>query len=213
MSSVAPPVPAAFLFRPGFDLVRLEKDEPGVPFTLPESARLPALGTLDGVAAFADVRCGWSQAGLAVSVSAEVTPRPEASHRDPAAGDGLHLWVDTRPGGTSHRAGKFCTRFALLPRAGGRTRAAGVFRVPITRGGPGTLESLTVPLDAEVTADGYTLSAFLPAAELPGFEAADTLGLHCVVRHRGREPQSLSVGGDFPTDHDPSLWATARLGR
>ena len=209
------PVPAAFLFRFAVDLPRVGDGGPAAPFELPAAAELPHFAGLDGVGRFATVRVGWTPAGLAVAVEAGgKEKRPHAAVKKLAAGDGLHLWIDTRPSGTAHRAGRFCRRFALLPSVGQR-KQPGAYEVPLSKaGGEADPSKLDLPLKAKVTATGYTLAAFLPAELLPGFdpESTTTLALHTVVADGEKGDQPLTVDAAFPTAHDPSLWTRAELG-
>ena len=208
------PVPAAFLMRFEVDLPRVGDGELSPPFDLPPAADLPTFADLDGEPHFATVSVGWTPAGLAVRVEASGKAKPpRANAKAPGDGDGLHLWVDTRPTGTAHRAGRYCRRFALLPSVG-RMKKPGVYEVPITQGGPATLaEALPVPLKAKVRGDGYELAAFLPADRLPGFDPdrSAAIALHTVVSDSELGDQPLTVGGAFPTGHDPSLWTRAVL--
>src|SRR6516225_1420399 len=100
-------VPARFLVR--FSLVcPYVKGMPlpgksGPLIDLPESARLAAAPDLDGVTEFADVRLGWNDLGLGVSVAVTGKKNPPAGDRDrPRSSDGLTLWLDTRDARTSH---------------------------------------------------------------------------------------------------------------
>ena len=212
------PVPAAFQFRFEVNLPRLGdgggNDELEPPFNLPETAELPHFAALDEAARFATVRIGWTPAGLAVRCDVEGKERrPEAAAKAVADGDGLHLWVDTRPSGSAHRAGRYCKRFALLPRVG-RSGKPGVYEVPIMQKGQASVaEPLAVPLDASVRKGGYRIAAFLPAEHLPGFDPSrsQTIALHTVVVDGERGDQPLTVGSAFPTAHDPSLWTRAKL--
>ena len=208
------PVPAAFLMRFEVDLPRLGDGALSPPFDLPDAAALPTFADLDGQPRFAAVAVGWTPAGLAVRVVADgKTKAPRANAKAPGEGDGLHLWIDTRPTGTAHRAGRYCRRFALLPSTG-RMKKPGVYEVPITQGGPATLaEALPVPVSAAVRADGYDLDAFLPAAHLPGFEPerSGVIALHTLVSDAELGEQPLTVGAAFPTAHDPSTWTRAAL--
>ncbi|QDT17366.1 hypothetical protein [Alienimonas californiensis] len=210
------PAPAAFLFRFELNLPRLGDGVLEPPFDLPDAALLPHFGGLDDLPQFAEIRVGWTPAGLAVAVavSGKSAP-PEASAKAVGAGDGLHLWIDTRPTGTSHRAGRYCRRFALLPRVG-KVGKAGAFDVPMMKGGEASVaEPLPIPLKATVERGGdYRLAAFLPAEELPGFDPSRsaTIALHTVVIDGELGTQPLTVSGEFPTGHDPSLWTRATLG-
>ena len=208
------PVPAAFLCRFEVDLPRVGDGVLEPPFDLPAAAELPHFAGLDDAPRFAAVRAGWTPAGLAVSVAASGKSQPpRASAKAPGEGDGLHLWIDTRPTGTAHRAGRYCRRFALLPSVG-RMKKPGVYEVPIMQGSaPPLSEPLPVPLRARATGAGYELSAFLPAERLPGFDPSrsSTIALHTVVADGESGDQPLTVGAAFPTAHDPSLWTRAVL--
>ena len=208
------PVPAAFLCRFEVALPKVGEDALEPPFDLPADAELPHFAGLDGAPRFARVQIGWTPAGLAVRCETEGKSRkPEASPKAVAAGEGLHLWVDTRPTGTAHRAGRYCTRFALLPRVG-RAGKPGVYEAPIMKAGEASVaEPLPVPLRAVVEAEGYCVEAFLPAEVLPGFdpERSAAIAVHTVVADEELGDQPLTVGGEFPTAHDPSLWTRATL--
>ena len=142
------PVPAAFLMRFEVALPRVGDWALSPPFELPPAADLPTFADLDGEPAFAEVSAGWTPAGLAVRVAVDGKARPpRANAKAVGEGDGLHLWVDTRPTGTAHRAGKFCRRFALLPSVG-RTEEGGRVRGP---------DRLRRPRDAVRTAAGGRL--------------------------------------------------------
>ncbi|MFH5804247.1 hypothetical protein [Alienimonas sp. DA493] len=209
------PVPAAFLCRFEVSLPRVGDGVVEPPFELPEAARLPHFGALDDLPQFAEIRLGWTPAGLAVAVVVTgKTARPEASAKAVGGGDGLHLWIDTRPTGTSHRAGRYCRRFALLPRVG-KVGKVGVYEVPIMKGEDASVaEPLPVPVQAETERSGnYRLEAFLPAEELPGFDPSRSaaIAVHTVVTDGELGAQPLTVSGAFPTGHDPSLWTRATL--
>ena len=208
------PVPAAFLMRFEVDLPRVGDGPLEPPFDLPDAAMLPHFAGLDDAARFAAVRVGWTPAGLAVSCEAVGKSKPpRANAKDVARGDGLHLWVDTRPTGTAHRAGKYCRRFALLPSVG-RMKKPGLYEVPIMQGAQASVaEPLPAPVRAKVTGEGYAIAAFVPADRLPGFDPARSaaVALHTVVADSELGDQPLTVGSEFPTTHDPSLWTRAAL--
>ena len=208
------PAPAAFQFRFEVSLPRVGDDAIEPPLDLPDAAELPHFAGLDDQPRFASVRLGWTPAGLAIACEVKGKSRlPEASAKSVAAGDGLHLWIDTRPTGTAHRAGRYCKRFALLPRVG-RVGKPGAYDVPIMKAGDAAIsEPMPVPLRADVEKGGYVLEAFLPAESLPGFdpERSAAIAVHTVVSDNELGDQPLTVGGEFPTAHDPSLWTRATL--
>jgi hypothetical protein len=86
---------------------------------------------------------------------------------------------------------------------------------PIARaqGKPPAIKPGRIQTQAEARKGGWTLEVFLPSDTLHGFDP-DTnrrLGLNFAVLDPLRGAQFLSVGRDFPTGEDPSLWSTLEL--
>lgn len=181
---------------------------------------MPMFSSLDEPSQGMVLRCGWNEEGF--GVVAEVTGKnepPSAQADDPAAGDGLHIWIDTRNTQGAHRASRFCHRFALLPGVGrGKSSRPVVTAVEISRA-----RDVTQPMDVassvvfatEVAATGYRIEAWFPAAILHGYDPDNSprLGFHAVIKDSELGDRSLTVGEEFPTDHDPSLWTTLELTR
>ena len=213
-------IPHAFLFRfampipPASDLPR--------PGQWPLGNKLPALplpSRLDRRDVSVNLRVGWNEAGFGVGIDvAGKSEPPFASRDDPAAGDGLHLWIDTRAAQGAHRAGKFCHRFALLPAVGrGKSATPKVMAVEIPRARSAAPDSdlSLVTLAAEVTKTGYRLEVWFPAATLHGYDPAGSprIGFFALLRDEELGVVPLTVGEEFPVDHDPSLWPTLELTR
>ena len=59
----------------------------------------------------------------------------------------------------------------------------------------------------------YTLQAYIPAKAVSGFDPEEhpRLGFHYVVSDRELGTRAMTLGYDFPTDADPSLWSTLDL--
>ncbi|HEX6983832.1 MAG TPA: hypothetical protein VF170_00580, partial [Planctomycetaceae bacterium] len=135
-----------------------------------------------------------------------------------AAGDGLHVWIDTRNTQGAHRAGRFCHRFAVLP-AVGRGKSArpmvAAVEIPRAREAAPAADLSAVRLASDVTANGYRIEAWFPVETLHGFDPENSprIGFHAVVRDSELGDRPLTVGDEFPTDHDPSLWTTLELTR
>lgn len=192
---------------------------PTSPWLLEDDCRLPYLEGLDGAYdPFADVRGAWNEDGLAFSLQVRgkrkgLWCRPSRAEES----DGLHLWIDARATQNVHRATKFCHRFVFLPAGEGRGAASPTAeQLLINRARenaapvrPGVLKAW-----AETRADGYRLSAWIPAAAITGFnpEESPKLGLNYAVIDRELGMQTFSVGAGFPFDEDPSLWTIAELG-
>lgn len=217
--STSPLIPQSFWFRLALRCPRVEAipRPKGRLLDLPASCRLPETPRLDGRAPWAEVRVGWNPGGLGVAV--EVTDKPGPIAHDPIlpdASDGLQLWIDTRDTRDVHRATRFCQRFSavLVP---GKANALGVAVTPrpIHRAlaDPPKVKADAILARADRTRKGWRMELFLPAEALHGFdpETNRRLGLNYQVTDPDRGDQFLTVGRDFPTGEDPSLWATLEL--
>lgn len=191
--------------------VKLDKS-----YALPDLAALDR-GTSSSEPRFADVRLAWAPEGVAIAVSVARKSQPlwcrESRLED---SDGVQVWIDTRATHNIHRASKFCHRFVFLPAGGGRGDAEAVAdQLLINRARenarpvrPRELQALS-----RVTKNGYELAGFIPAVALGGYdpEQHSRLGFHYEVIDRELGVQSFANGREFPTDEDPSCWATVEL--
>ena len=144
------------------------------------SYRLPNFGELDGLRPFADVRAGWSEAGLAFYVEVTGKRRPPwCREARPDESDGLRVWIDTRDTHNIHRASRFCHQFIFLP-AGSRTKSGQPLRraVPHQSGPrkPQAGQARGAQVRSEKRVDGYVLEAHIPAAALTGWDPAEHKG-------------------------------------
>jgi hypothetical protein len=184
---------------------------------LEEKFRLVRIAELEPTAAAADFRAAWSEAGVALTahVGGKRQP-PWCRATRPEDSDGVRVWIDTRDVHNVHRAGRFCHGFIFLPSgAGSRLADPAAFSVPINRAReqPRAIGEGLLQVRAERRPDGYTLSAFIPAEALTGFEPQEhpRLGFNYAIVDRELGLQTLSVGHPLPYEEDPSLWATLEL--
>jgi hypothetical protein len=208
-------------------LIRLALPCPYVPpkslgaksIDLPESARLNGYSSLDGITEFVDVRIGWNEFGMGVSVSVTGKKQEPVGDRErPRSSDGLTLWIDTREDRTSHRASRFCHQFHLLAAGGGSDRSEPTFvQSKINRAlqDAPIVNSTVVPFQGTTSRGGYRLQAFLSADVLNGFDPEEfpRLGIYTAVRDQELGDQYLTVNQDFPFSDDPSLWQVLELVR
>ena len=193
--------------------------EPGAGQPLGEAHQLPTFGQLEGRRTFADVRAGWSAAGISFYVRVEGKKQPPWCRGTRIEdSDGFHVFIDTRDTHNVHRAGRFCHHYALLPRgAGSRLDQPLAQLLPISRAREISrpLAPLTVAVRSQERIDGYLLEAFLPARALAGFDPTEhpRLGFTYAVVDRELGWQTYSVGPEFPIFEDPSLWGTLELSR
>lgn len=215
-------VPPRFLFRIALAAPHLAEFPPKkFPVELPAECVLPSLAGLDGQDDFAEWRCGWNEEGIAFSVT--VRGKQQALKCDPLSpktSDGVQIWIDTRGTQNVHRATKFCHHLCILPSGrGARRLEPSVTMLPLANAReevPSEAASKAAfQLASEVTADGYQLCVWIPAAALHGYdpESHKKLGLYTVVKDSELGEQFLSVGREFPIDFDPSMWQTLELVR
>ena len=217
MSATPPLVAPSFLFR--FAIPCRKCAVPWSPKgnVLGEEFRLPNLCELDGSGAYADVRIGWHESGLAVALRVGGKRQaPWCRDNRIEDSDGLHLWIDTRDTHNIHRAGRFCHHLAFLPSGGGHRLdepVAEQLLINRARENAKPIRPGVMKARSEKRVDGYLLEAFIPGDALTGYEPADhpKLGFFYSVFDRELRRQFFSIGGEYPYQEDPSLWGTLEL--
>jgi hypothetical protein len=186
---------------------------------LDDPYRLPCFAELSGARPFADVRVAWNEDEFFLNVTVRGKQQPpwcRDSRIDDS--DGVQVWIDTRNTQNIHRAGRFCHRFAFLPIGGGRgleEPLAVMLAINRAKESPREIDSRQLAVHATRLADGYHLSACIPALALTGYDPADhpALGFSYAVIDRELGWQTFSVGPELPFMEDPSLWGTLDLVR
>lgn len=186
---------------------------------LGEEHRLPCFAELAGKKAFADVRLGWNEQGIAFNATVSGKQQPpwcRDSRIDDS--DGVQLFVDTRNTQNIHRAGRFCHRYAFLPIGAGRKLdepVAMLLAINRAKESPREIETGALKVRCQRLQDGYLLEGFIPAAALTGYAPADQpeIGFSYAVIDRELGWQTFSVGPELPFVEDPSLWGTLELRR
>ncbi|MEX1232130.1 MAG: hypothetical protein WEB58_17935 [Planctomycetaceae bacterium] len=205
-----------FEYRVSVGEVR-ESDVSSGDFELAEDYRLPFLRELEAERPFADVRLGWSQAGIALTVDVTGKKHPATVDRDrPAESDWTRIWWDTRYSASVHRANRLCQSLILYPGGGGKSKTephAVSASIALAREPSLPIALKAVKLGLRSLKDGYHLSVWLPAEVLPGFDPENhpQLGFYYQVHDLEKGKQHFSVGEDFPFAHDPSLWVLMDL--
>jgi hypothetical protein len=211
-----------FFFQFAIRCLRHEQAWTAAGIQLDERYRLPSFAALDADPSsppqdWADLRMAWSADGVVFNLRVRGKQRPpwcRGSRLEDS--DGLAVWIDTRNAPGIHRANRFCHQFLFLP-AGGGPRFTDPLAVQRTidrakenapRAADGALK-----IRAEKRVDGYLLEAFIPAAALAGFDPDEQaeLGFTFAVYDRELGEYTLTVGGEFPYQSDPSLWSTLEL--
>jgi len=210
-------IPPRFLFRFSAPCLRRDPVWNSEGAGLDERYRLVSFAALDDGPHFADVRAGWSEAGLAVSVRVEgKRKRPWCRTSRLEDSDAVQLWIDTRDVHNIHRAGRFCHRFLFLPSGGGRRRESPIAQwLPIHRARehPRAIRPGDLEVRSEKRINGYLLEAFVSAGALTGFDPREhpRLGFTYAVIDRELGEQTFTVGPPMPYQEDPNLWATLQL--
>lgn len=211
-------VPHRFLFRAEFTAPRiagLPRRKGGRILNLPESSALPDLGPLDDDPPFYTLRAAWNPHGLGFQLDVRGKQRrPTGDLANPAAADGIQLWIDTRSTQNVHRATRFCHSFCFVPGSGPNDPPAGLqLPVPRAREDAQLCDPQSLLVASNVDRHGYLLEAWLPADVLHGFDpdSQPRLGFCFEVRDFELGVHGLTIGGDYPYQSDPSLWSILRL--
>jgi hypothetical protein len=216
-SAMSPLVNPASLFSFRLSCPRRKKLWPPAAWDLDTSCRLPSLAAVAGVPDLLELWVAWNEDGLAVrAIARGIGSSLWCQPTRPEDSDGVHLWIATHPTGESHRAGRYCSRLALLPTGGG-LRAdkpiAVAAVIPRTSELPAPLPETAVLIESTINPDGWQIDAFVTAAAMPGW---DPLELPClgffaalVDRRLGQIPSYAPP--EFPWTSDPTTWAELKL--
>ena len=212
-----PLIPPGFLFRFCLRVPHVSA-LPGLgesSWNLDSRCRIPAV-SLGDRQPFADVRLAWNTRGLAVSWQIEAKQRPIAWGTSAAPGDRLRLWIDTRNTQNIHRASRFCHAIIIHAALGIGADAvphAAQFMIDRAREHCDLTRAHLLQTRLFRLKGGYCCETWIPAECLTGYSPADQprLGFYYDLRDAEFGHQVLSVGPEFPYDHDPSLWQTLEL--
>lgn len=216
-------IPARFLFRWSWPVLRCEEipSATGPLLNLSEAYRCFSLSEVDGVPGFAELRLAWNPKGIGFAVIVRGKQEALECHPlSPTASDGVTIWLDTRSTQTVHRATRYCHQFCFLPQGKGPKKdQPSVTTLSLTKGTDirtdTSAKSPSSPIRvwSELYDDGYRLEAWLPAEVLVGYdpEAHRQVGFYCLVKDTELGEHYLTVGREFPFEHDPSLWQILEL--
>lgn len=165
-----------------------------------------------------DFRLGWSEKGLRLTaILTGKRGRVRCTPSELETSDALSFFIDTRDVRDSHRASGFCHRFMFLPTD--RTKGEGgqplVLWLPIRRfrAMPRSVDTTLIKNSAQIRPGGWTLSAFLPAEVLTGYDPSQEsrLGVWYSLFDHELGHFTLQHSPAFPADEDPSLWPVLEL--
>mgnify|MGYP005841099797 CR=1 FL=1 len=209
------------------DMPRAPDDPEAELLELPASGIVQAHPALEEKRTYAEIRLGWNEKGLGIQLT--VTGKRQALQGDqerPGSCDGLHLWLATRPVGSSRRATRYCHHLILLATGCGPERdqpgltaqriPRALHEAPLPRIELGLIRRYPLPTGHDYrlpTTYDYRLQAFLPAAALPGYDPEESphLGFFYLVRDHEHGDQFLALDWNFPIGEDPALWDQLHL--
>lgn len=174
---------------------------------------LPDTSLLTEEARFADVYMGWNQEGLYFSVKVNA-PFHEVFYPDISRGDGVELFIDTRPIKKSKGFNTpFCHHFFFLPKEYESVKAGEITKFrkddPRELASPKDLHS-----DSEFSKSHYRLKIFIPSQCLHGYDPEQhrQLGFSYRVHRYGYPPQHYNVlSHEFALEQNASLWGPLAL--
>lgn len=213
-------IPSNLLFRyrvPCRKVVAKSKPKTPKPVELDESFRLPHFGEFDSQYQFADIRIGWSELGVHVTLIVKGRQMPlECRETAILDSDSLYLWIDTRNTHDVHRATRFCHWFVLLPAGGGAKKSkpvANPVKINRAREASPAFNRSKVLIDSKVSKTDYQINALIPAASLNGWNPDEQtqIGFNFMVNDSELGYQTMALGPDLPIEEDPSLWHTLTL--
>lgn len=178
---------------------------------------MPALGELSGGVQYAALYLAWNERGLYLALDVPKDAPVVTNRQNPAAGDALELFVDTRAAGTSHRATQFCYHLIILPRPPGRSRGGPlIWQRPLRRAlQPAPPADFgAIRLAAHLRDDGYGLELAIPPEALHGYEpaAGQRIGMAAIVHDIQRGATYWGTSPEFPYQRDPSTWGLVEHG-
>lgn len=210
-------IPHTLLFQTRQRLKKIKASKQVWNRALSNEYRLADMNALDNRPAFADFRAGWNDDGLLFNVLvAGKKDKIKCDSEKPLVSDGLQLWIDTRNTPGVHRANRFCHLFCVLPTGSGKNKqepSARQLEIPRCRETAPMDASESLRCKSSIYDDGYSLSLWIPAESLNGFDPdqSPVLGFYYAVFDNELGTQTLGLGQEFPYHSDPSLWQSLEL--
>ena len=181
-----------------------------------EKELMPALGELSGGEQYADLSLAWNERGFYLALEVPKDQQVLTNRANPAAGDALELFIDTRGAQSSHRATQFCYHLWVLPVAPpGGGDAPVIFQQPIRRAlrrSPDP-DFRSIRMASSRSGEGYALELALEPESLHGLEPAGNgrLAIAAIVHDIARGRQYWGTSPDIPYERDPATWGLVRL--
>jgi len=216
MSQVVPP---SFLFEYSLPMVRADQlpGAAGTSLRLPASATVFLPAQLNAAETPWSLKAAWNMEGLGFEIRVRKKSFPPAGRWSAVqSSDRVMILLDTRPGAGVQRATESCSLLTILPLDDDADEqpSARFIEIAQQRTTRVAQDVRRCRLETVLASDGYTLSVWIPGSQLPGFaELSETraLGLYVIVDDSELGQLPMSVGGDFPTAWNPSIWTRMEL--
>lgn len=189
-----------------------EKSFPSLTASNAKKFLLPDTSALCDEVRFADIAIGWHSEGIEVYANIQ-QKFLRASYTEPAQGDSLELFIDTRDVKTSGFNTRFCHHFFFLPEPVEGHQAGEITRFR-TEDAHDLCPSSKLLVKSNLKNQGYILQIFIPSQCLHGYDVDqfDRLGFTYRVNRSHGDPQHFSVTtDDYQLEQQPSLWSTLKL--
>ena len=181
-----------------------------------DAFRLPDLMAVEGLESYADLYMAWDDSGIYFALRVRRKSRYRIDPGNPARGDCLELWLDTRDLKDAHRANRYCYHFYFLPGGAGKDGKKPIGRQTTIENAreqapPCPEDSIEVGLRR--LKRSCQMEIKLPASGLEGYQPREfgRLGFTYLLHDVERGVQSWSAGAGQPIAHDPSTWGSVDL--
>lgn len=172
---------------------------------------MPPLGELTGLEQYASLWLAWNERALYLACLVPKQERVVTNQDNPASGDAIDLFIDTRGARTSHRASQFCYHFTILPAPPGSADGEPILlhrpiRRALQRSHP--IDRSHVRIASHFSDAGYSVEIAFEADALHGYEPRPGLriGMAVVIHDLQRGRQLWGASPDAPYERDPSVW-------
>ncbi len=172
---------------------------------------LPSTETLSSKKDFAKIYMGWNEEGIVLIIDVH-QPFSQASFPAIEKGDGLEIFIDTRPG-TARSISKFCHHFIFLPKEENEVTAKEITKFRMEDNHELADPALLIN-SSEFLSVSYTMHIHIHAEALHGFDPqlVDQIGFCYTLHRKNGSPQTFSEEPEqFQVAKNPQLWANCTL--
>jgi hypothetical protein len=196
------------LIETGFPMLNLQKSG----LLKANKYLLPDTSALCGEEHFAKVGMGWNREGLEFQIVSKEAFQ-QSVYPEVTRGCSVELFIDTRDVKNSGYNTRFCHHFFFFPEP-----LEGIQAEEVTKFRTEDAHELCDPKEllvkSKLSSSGYTMSIFIPASCLNGYDPDqfDRLGFTYRINRYGGPAQHFSaLTEEYNIIEQPSLWSSATL--